>query len=574
MTYFKTMNTLESGPFNTYYGRYYGNMHEIGNGFYFIKDFSTGKFVQCNFNPYYVPITYFFDEKTFLCPEHLVTEDANCPASNNCSLLKSAGYPFRPNTSDNGEGCSPHVYGFHIHGGDNPDELLKIDYIIFKPRKRYIDNRASKITKTITKNPNECGKYEKWSDKTYINRKLPKEVFSLVMRIIATYNKNRYGKKVSYMDLKQTKNSINAVMRWPYEPSFFELENKIPELKKIDSKSSSCFEELCSEMNLSSWPTLRRVYKENTDALVIAKKASEIFHDKNILNEIIQSEHGNIFVDLDYDLDCDFALDLVQLYNCEDKEAMENKESAIEEERISLPVPNFEDLPMASVNIASANEGEFPEITHPTYTDVSNGHINSLMEFYRSVANKKSERSAWNLLQKNLESYGKNKKDINDAAFMFFSLTDFLSDEEKNKILKEGLSLYNHNLLSNIGFRCREKICIRNGSANIEYTDKEKELEANIYGYEFRLAENPLKIYHLGEVLNNCVGSYVKKIQKKKCLIVYAQKNGVERICIEVIGDKVNQSRGKNNSPLEGNDLAAFNKWLTLKKLKFQGNHF
>lgn len=117
------------------------------------------------------------------------------------------------------------------------------------------------------------------------------------------------------------------------------------------------------------------------------------------------------------------------------------------------------------------------------------------------------------------------------------------------------------------------------GKENIPFRLTEiqkKRYEHEIDGFNFKLAENSHRLIEIGSIMSICVGSYDDRVLEKKCLIVYAEKDGSYKACIEVREylNVVHQARAKFNASLTGAADAAFRKWLKVSKLKFNGNSF
>ena len=74
-----------------------------------------------------------------------------------------------------------------------------------------------------------------------------------------------------------------------------------------------------------------------------------------------------------------------------------------------------------------------------------------------------------------------------------------------------------------------------------------EELEDDIDGYSFRLPKDSYQLCEIGTALHNCVASYGERVAKEECTIVYAQKNGEYKICIEVRGKEIVQERIDRN---------------------------
>ena len=77
-------------------------------------------------------------------------------------------------------------------------------------------------------------------------------------------------------------------------------------------------------------------------------------------------------------------------------------------------------------------------------------------------------------------------------------------------------------------------------------------LEDDIDSYSFRLPKDSYQLCEIGTTLHNCVASYGKSVLQKECAIVYTQKDGQYKICIEGRGKEIVQKRiDRNESPGE-----------------------
>ena len=129
-----------------------------------------------------------------------------------------------------------------------------------------------------------------------------------------------------------------------------------------------------------------------------------------------------------------------------------------------------------------------------------------------------------------MKSYGENHLcDIKDAAAIYFNVESNIDTEIEKKILSEGLSAFNHNLLVNVQLVKQFSVWLNNNhilNKDINYTESERALEWEDGGYAFHLVETPAKLFMLGQALHNCVGGYIKRILASECLIFYGAKNG------------------------------------------------
>jgi hypothetical protein len=103
----------------------------------------------------------------------------------------------------------------------------------------------------------------------------------------------------------------------------------------------------------------------------------------------------------------------------------------------------------------------------------------------------------------------------------------------------------------------------------IFYTSADSNIQIAAHEEKFGLD----RLYQLCEIANtlhNCAASYVDKVQKKDCTIVYAEKDGKYRICIEVQGNEIIQERIHHNKDPEKEERTALRKWHKKHKLTIQ----
>lgn len=168
-----------------------------------------------------------------------------------------------------------------------------------------------------------------------------------------------------------------------------------------------------------------------------------------------------------------------------------------------------------------------------------------------SMLESKSEVSAAGFLKKLNLSQGY----VEDCINMFQSYYEKLTPEFKNSMFREGFTEYNHNVLARISYSTRyEKVVFK-------YTDEQYALEDEIDGYKFLLAEDSDRLLEIGEKMHNCVASYKNKILSKRCTIVYAIKDGVYSVCIELINGRVVQELCARNKRPDIKTRALLLKW-------------
>lgn len=142
-----------------------------------------------------------------------------------------------------------------------------------------------------------------------------------------------------------------------------------------------------------------------------------------------------------------------------------------------------------------------------------------------------------------------------DGLNMFMLYYDYLGEELKKSIFRDGFSKYNHDALAKLS------VTIKKENLPFKYFDEELKLKDTIHSYKFLLPKDIEELMTIGDKLNNCVASYGDSVFSKKSLIVYAVKNDEIRICIEIVGNVARQYYGKNNCNLTGEDKKVFEQW-------------
>lgn len=180
----------------------------------------------------------------------------------------------------------------------------------------------------------------------------------------------------------------------------------------------------------------------------------------------------------------------------------------------------------------------------------------SFLFFMKYALKYRSEKSVWNLFL-NIKSY----QEANDIMHMFLEYSEYLPSEIKNRLVYEGFTKYNHDVLAkNITHLNEKKI-------EFKYTMSQLELEDEVMGYKFKLPENTQKLKELGDEMNNCVAGYRGRILAQSSTIVYAEKDSKKRICIEIRNNHVIQSFAPGNHLLAGIEKKVLNQWKEKKNL-------
>ena len=184
----------------------------------------------------------------------------------------------------------------------------------------------------------------------------------------------------------------------------------------------------------------------------------------------------------------------------------------------------------------------------------------SLVFFSKYSIKKRGQLSTMNTILRKSEDVDYFMKD--DAFCMFRSYFRHIPEELRKDILEDGFTRFNHDAL------CKVSFSAENRSITFKYSGEQKNLEDDIDGYSFRLPKTNMQMCEIGSALHNCVASYAEIVEGKECTIVYAEKDGEYKICIEVRGKEVCQERIDRNEVPTGEEKAVLSKWHERHGLK------
>lgn len=184
----------------------------------------------------------------------------------------------------------------------------------------------------------------------------------------------------------------------------------------------------------------------------------------------------------------------------------------------------------------------------------------SLVFFSKYSIKKRGQLSTMNTILRKSEDVDYFMKD--DAFCMFRSYFRHIPEELRKDILEDGFTRFNHDAL------CKVSFSTENRNITFKYSGEQKNLEDDIDGYSFRLPKTNMQMCEIGTALHNCVASYTESVEGKECTIVYAEKDGEYKICIEVRGKEVCQERIDRNEAPTGEEKAVLSKWHERHGLK------
>ena len=155
-----------------------------------------------------------------------------------------------------------------------------------------------------------------------------------------------------------------------------------------------------------------------------------------------------------------------------------------------------------------------------------------------------------------------------DILRSFHDYFNNLSDEVKDRLLRDGLTKYVHDAIS-----AEITSFSQNWSHHkIYYNDEILKYECRINQYEFRLVHNTAMLPKLGAMFNNCVASYRQRVLSHEAIIVYLTEGNEYLACIEINRSRrIVQALGKYNKKLFGKTGRIVSFWADLNKINLKG---
>ncbi len=191
---------------------------------------------------------------------------------------------------------------------------------------------------------------------------------------------------------------------------------------------------------------------------------------------------------------------------------------------------------------------------------ISLSNWKNLVFFSKYSIKKRGEKATLNTIFKSY-SYLDTLFVYNDTINMFHKYFRYIPQSLRKDILKNGFSEFNHDALSNISFR------VKNRNYTFKYTEEQKKLEDKIDGYSFCLPKDSWQLCEIGTALHNCVASYVDDVREKRSTIVYATKDDEYKLCIEVSKNEIRQERADRNASPSKAEKEILAKWHERHKL-------
>lgn len=224
---------------------------------------------------------------------------------------------------------------------------------------------------------------------------------------------------------------------------------------------------------------------------------------------------------------------------------------------------SFSEHPQVLISYMRLHDAGFKDINLYNRVIESEDNINeinrfdrkNLVFFCKKCIKLRGEIPCMNLLLKKTYYEDGDWFEKSDGMDMFCKYFKYLPEELKKDVFDDGFTKFNHDALSNFSYQVKNKNIV------FKYSMEQKSLEDDIDGYSFCLPKDSYQLCEIGTALHNCVASYGKGVQKKVCTIVYVQKDGQYKICIEVRGKEIIQERiDRNESPGE-EENSVLEKW-------------
>ena len=134
-----------------------------------------------------------------------------------------------------------------------------------------------------------------------------------------------------------------------------------------------------------------------------------------------------------------------------------------------------------------------------------------------------------------------------DILRSFHDYFNNLSDEVKDRLLRDGLTKYVHDAIGAEITSFSQNL----SHHKIYYSDEILKYECRINQYEFRLVRNTAILPKLGAAFNNCVASYRQRVLSHETIIMYLTEGNEYLACIEINRNhRIVQALGKYNKKL------------------------
>lgn len=293
-------------------------------------------------------------------------------------------------------------------------------------------------------------------------------------------------------------------------PSFF---------KELDSKSTDVIGDILRYYKIPVTKSIRKAIVNNPSCLSSLVYYSSLFKDINILNNLIKN-------------DCKAEVGLVSkvenlLYTCNSVVFSSNSKVCFDNTKQRYYISNSDEVAYKLLQRMIDEKGE-------------------VVVSKKLIANKKNSI----------------RYILTDIARMYSNYIELYNNED---IDFNGSLLEIHDRLVSLTGRPNAMLT-KADLKPFKYSEEEKALSFEQDGYSFDLAENGKELCQVGYVLKNCVGSYVKSVKRKECIIVPVKFKGEYKICIELQKTK-NDKYALNQAKLYAN-TSVYEDFDSLKVVK------
>lgn len=294
-------------------------------------------------------------------------------------------------------------------------------------------------------------------------------------------------------------------------------------LQKVLRKSDSNFDLVCEYLDLPKTKGLRKVYHENSRALLFIYIMREKLGitDQNVWQE---------FYGMKKIYDKDVTVLSIQ--------------------------PN---QPLTFKDVKSIYSYNF-------YWIKGDKNWAKLKRFYEWLSLHAGVQKAGNLICQNMNNWC---QEYGDLMNMMDSDNYDIPDEIIKKVKSSGLSVEAHDRLIAINTQLRYKRRYSELDYDFNLTKTELDRETVLDNGKIVVAKRGTDLLKISETLHNCVYSYADKMKNKESCIYTYQNDDNMIACIEVQDHAVVQLYGNYNKRIKGLALSEIKDWALLNKLEF-----
>lgn len=403
--------------------------------------------------------------------------------------------------------------------------------------------------------PLELGEEQHRTYRSVDENQLPDIVAEAVIEALRDDAKKHFGIRPSILSGLKGREKLHAFAERPLDLNSALLR---PYFKDFDKDfpvtSTDNFHPFCHRLGIRPPKSLRRLYQQNPFAIIEYRALLELgFRDYNHMRPLLEcSRIGNI----------DFADQAstywekgTSCYSFPFLAAEQTQTKNVPMEKPPQPESSDSDGMITQAEIDMLLNGGLAETDRRDYSGWE--HLYSFVQFFLS-----RRGEAWTARYLATLSHDGWERWCDDMCSMMEQYGHKFSDDVKDAFAKYGFTYSVHALM------VTEVNCMKYSHHAIRYTKEEHWLECDIGGYAFRLFPDTDVMLEVGQEMDNCIASYMKSALKKKCTLLFVQKDGRTYACIEVQDIRVMQALGPHNHQLEGDVLRAVRTWMRLMVLK------